>query len=208
MSHLKELLLYDLHDTPEGEDCFYKAFYHAKWGALFGSAYGYFDMLAYRHEIVPFNWVTQTLRVLRSTGRWGACGAMFGAVTCLSCSMRENKMDHLNWVAGGVSAGVLWGGLVGSTPQGVGVAVTLGALGYLKKEARMGNWLFFSDPELLQKYRKQRVPHMYFKQFDWSTIERSGWQPKARTYYFPGSIDGLPNAASEAPSAGQLQRAR
>jgi len=197
MSALKEFLLYKYYDTPEGENCFNKTFYTAKWSAVVGAVYAYYDGIANRH-LVP-GW-TKTGFFIRGMGKivpFAVCGAFFGASTCLFYSFRRNQQDYLPYVASAAGTGLVWGAVTRNPVQGGAAALVFAFVAWNKKHSRLNNYRYFPDPALVAKHRTTDST-LWFRDIDYSMLALSKWQPKTKTYYFPGSVEPFPQQTQQA----------
>lgn len=164
---------YQYYDTPDGEDCVKKVIYLNKVGAILGGFYSTLDVLTMSKPVgvgnIALRYATLTLPVM-------AVGSTFGAVTCLSTTIR-GKDDFFNYFYGGVAAGSVTGAIARNGVVGTLCAVSFGIAGMLKKYYVMKGWIMF--PPLPQKNRYSSHGPWSHK-FDLSMTpddQPRGWKP-------------------------------
>lgn len=132
---------YSYYDTPDGQDCFKKLFFAAKYGTVGALVTATADVLYNSH---PKGYTQTAIRYGFFLFPMVGIACTFTAITCAATSLRK-KDDEVNYLIGGMCAGGCSGVWMRSRTFGSIAAVALGSYAFLKKNAVMNGYDLFPD---------------------------------------------------------------
>ncbi|XP_002732643.1 NADH dehydrogenase [ubiquinone] 1 alpha subcomplex subunit 11-like [Saccoglossus kowalevskii] len=134
MSYFKE---------PDGKDCLGKTAFTTKVATAGGLASSMYAYLFKYGKLTPVQGLINGGNI---TLTMAALGAVFGATTCISTSVR-GKDGRLNYFIGGCTTGALLGVKAHSYAVGFGACAGFGISAALYKHGKMEDWPFvIQDP--------------------------------------------------------------